>query len=562
MTTDATAQLIQRILNQLSQDNPSAAGVQDYENNLLQQLDNSIGVVANWAQIGSVALAAGNVSGGVGFIVVLGISEIMAALSALTDSGSTDQQTLQQLFTNIQDIQNVTISNYWANKIATIATLWSPLQADLDNISNEGFGQWKKGPSNADVTGNVNHFYNDALRFVNNLVPAENFVDGLGYWQRPNVQSLQFTAQYVVYGTEQSDLSGWSMGWYGKLPRPQLLNSTSDGTTYVADPKTMLPFLLLGIESYLTIAALVNQIDPGEPTFSEYLNDFKVNIANYASCLYNQYQTAVTGLEKSDIPSAPDVLRFFSYLSGGLLAGIMESTPGEWLNTGPKSPMAYSPDSPQTGYAWNGIYGVADQYAFYPAVSAGAPAGSAAFAVGVPSSGPSWIIDNINTDALVAIFEQDLIRYSFLKEATFVNWVYPWIQDRMILGTMARWKALYLFNGYVKVWEILQKLGNLPYQTPQPRVTLPDGTIANANWSARELCGVLNVSGSILNGVSNGSLLTGGMTGGYSLLSLVICLDNIARGSWVGPPGNVPPGNGLARPAGFRDRLTAAAVQI
>ena len=53
---------------------------------------------------------------------------------------------------------------------------------------------------------------------------------------------------------------------------------------------------------------------------------------------------------------------------------------------------------------------------------------------------------------------------------------------------------------------------------------------------------------------------------GYSLFGLVQVLDTVAIGDWLGPGGyQVPTGpplrvQGLSRPAGFRERLAAAAV--
>jgi len=88
--------------------------------------------------------------------------------------------------------------------------------------------------------------------------------------------------------------------------------------------------------------------------------------------------------------------------------------------------------------------------------------------------------------------------------------------------------------------------------------------MATGNWSARELCALLNVDGDILDGVEGGSLQTStGYAYGYSMAALAAGLDNIARGNWGGHPAPLsdPPGQHLpTRPLGLRDRLAAAAV--
>ncbi len=91
-----------------------------------------------------------------------------------------------------------------------------------------------------------------------------------------------------------------------------------------------------------------------------------------------------------------------------------------------------------------------------------------------------------------------------------------------------------------------------------------DGTIANGNWSARELCSVLNLRGYVAGFLPSGRLtISEPGLDGYSLFGLVQVLHTIATGNWIGPGGYVlgnPSLQGLSRPAGFRERLAAAAV--
>jgi hypothetical protein len=161
-----------------------------------------------------------------------------------------------------------------------------------------------------------------------------------------------------------------------------------------------------------------------------------------------------------------------------------------------------------------------------------------------------------------------------LQKAILNEWTVPWAINKVMLGNMARWKAIYLINGYDHLWSIVQNLRVLSKQPLLPVQTLQqDGTIANGNWSARELCGVLNTDGSILDGIPTdyGDLTTewvsktvdgviaGWSVSGYSLFALIGTLNNIADGNWAAAP-NYASANGPARPLGFRNRLAAAAV--
>lgn len=264
---------------------------------------------------------------------------------------------------------------------------------------------------------------------------------------------------------------------------------------------------------------------------------------------------AINGLVISDLPTGGDILSFAYYMAEVFSGSSFPDNTQWWGGSYPYQ--GGSGGWPYAGYAWNGVYGVVDEYGAYQSP------------VAIPASSPLCLIDIINTDNLAAEFEQ-AFRSPQVQHATLGDWVVPWVQDKLILGLMARWKALYLVNGYDHIWSILQNLCFLAYQPLSPiqiKISYPSSStypatsssfVASGNWSARELCTVLNVNGNILDGVQASSLTTVG--GAYSLLSLVQCLDNITSGSWAGPPAYSSSGNGPVRPLGFRDRLAAAAV--
>ena len=237
--------------------------------------------------------------------------------------------------------------------------------------------------------------------------------------------------------------------------------------------------------------------------------------------------------------------------------------------TGGTGPDAYTA-LPTAGTQWNGVYGVADEYPPYGAYQ---PQPSAWGNLSAPGmAAPSYIIDMINTDGIDLILTSD--PYPYLLEFTFGNWVFPWLQAKLALGRMARWKAIYLFNGHDKTWSFLQNLRKMIASVPgakalsYPEVKLGDGTIANGDWSARELCRVLSqIGGGILGPAPS---FTDPSGKGLSLFLLDQCLNNIAKGTWAGPAyatadrprdeSGKPLPAGLSRPASLRDLLAAAAV--
>ncbi len=556
MATDATALLIKRISTE------AKGGVADSTADILVQVDDLVDAAASYAQILGTAAAPvaaiGAETGGVAAAAVIFVSFILAALTSRP--GSTETMQLNEINNGVQNSVDQGQASYWENKISQVMSFWnSPtggLGTDLDNLANEGTG-------GVDVKNDVTKFHDHAIAFLNNLVgsPGSQI-----YWERPVDQSQIFSSQTVVYSYPGLTLAGYGyfpgqvkgkiMAWYGNpQPRPQATTPLGGSAQQMAlDPRSMLPYLLLGIKSYLTIEALLNVIDRSQPTFKDFLSQFRGDLQSYADFIHSQYLLAANGIVKSDQPSKDDIVAFFWFT-------LFVVNQWSYINATGSSGSAPMRKEPETesyayrGFAWNGVYGAVDQYPPYGAYQPSPP-------VPAPSATPSYIIDIIQTDKLVTdlqLGDGGDFMYGPYQSAILTNNIVPWVEGKLILGRMARWKAVYLNNGYDKVWSILQNLRVLAGQSPLAVPKLDqDGTLVSGNWSARELCTILNVNGQFLDRNSE-------FGEGYSLCALTQWLSANALANWTGTA-NVPfdaqttTGSTKGRPLSFRGQLAAAAV--
>jgi hypothetical protein len=514
------------------------------------QTSGSAGTAAGAAAAGA-AGAAASASVPIAGLVIFLVSITIAILSEAIDGSDTGdaQASLQALMEAAMGAEAAAFGGYWASNKAAIASDWTAVYRDLSNLAAQG-------PYGPQI--NADQFICDAQTLTLNLVNTQPNLNT--YWQRPYALNFIFQANFMRY--DSHDLwGGVAMAWYGNLPVPQPLPGVDN--PFVPDPNTMMPTLLWALQAYLSIEELAHLIDSSQYTFTQFLSHYRSgvpgSIDSFATFLAAQFALAIgsqdasygppTGLVKTDIPGTGDiafwVMDNYYDQTGKLISQPFPASPPAVLWKGV---------IPSKGYGWNGVYGVADALAAYlsPAnvVEGGANSGS-------------FIIDGTNAENLAAQIDQATAPQGaaiyLLPASLLVVWIGPWLQNKVILGVMARWKALYLYRGYDKVWSLIQSLRCLAAKPGtvaiDPTPTLPDGTLADGNWSLRELCSVM-----VLESSAGWAIILGGLSSvdgaGYSVRRLVQALDTIAKGTFAGPAIDSP----LAMPARFRDRLAAAAV--
>jgi hypothetical protein len=544
-----------------------------------------------------------------GAIVILIISVVAAILSAVGSGQSNQSQQfldiLAALNDALDDLIDLDLATYWQGKLTgNVPLLWSPVETDLDNLAREG-----TGPQATDVLSNVSHFHGDGLAFVNLLVKDISFEQ---YWEVPgktagDVPQLSDTppAAWATYflGSGGDDFAvGWQyLSWYGHFP----IRLPSDGSPggNVQDPRTFAPILALGIQSYLTLQSLLNVIDPSQLTFQQFLSDFGGDLADpsnppsspaYTNFLYEKYKLAVNGIVKTDLPSEDEILGFLwaETWEAGVLASPL-TNPGQptTQSWGAPPPLLSVPNAAFSGDGlfWNGTLGASETYPLYgfygdaQFTNAAAPLFADLSPPVVWVSTPAYILSYPDTSNMVSQWQgADILVYTegyggewLVDISSLQNWTIPWLENRLILGRMARWKALYLLNGFDALWSFLQALQQLaapnPPVVPATMTLDQDGTIASGNWSARELCKVVVVQGNLLYAntyvsVDNEFLVSPGYPGlpGHSVAALLQFFYNVANGNWAGPP--EPDGAdiyypqvGPPRPLSFRGLLAGAA---
>jgi hypothetical protein len=536
MATDITTQLIQNVTSQLSDTDQTV--LQDTAD-LYNNVDTALSTSADLAQLLGLLLTS---TGGYGGIVALGavlIFGIITAIAESTQSGADASDVLQELYTTINDIQNEATGIAWSTSMNEIVTFLTPLYTDIDTIAHE---PW----TDPNVSSQTVQFHTDALNFVNDMALDQ------AVWLRPFVQSLSFIPQTLAIASELNGVqpvgAPWSMGWFGNLP--QTPTSDENGSIQVFDPQYTLPAWLYGLGSYIAILAVLNQIDPSQPTLTQFIADYQQDLISYAKLLQSQYATGVAGLVKTDVPTVNDVMSYLYYYFNVRDESYYYLSPGSTVqnsvelvsNLGPAGVLTpQGPSPPRIGFSWNGVYGVVDVYGVFVQTVADV-VNAPRLTVAIPSRTSCCMVDVIKSDGMNLTWKWTVPDSYSSASGYGVNFLmYPWIRARVTLGLMARWKAIYIMRGYEHAWSVLESLLRLSGQGPANRIILPDGTAASPDWSVRELYGVLN-SFTQDTAIQIPPYAPPGQLPSYiSVLGLVTAFDMIANGNWGGPAREAAP---------------------
>jgi hypothetical protein len=495
-------------------------------------------LLATVAQNNSAEVAAVQLSASlIGVTITLGVSLVLGIISYLAGSDSAQSQQMAALIAEYNYILALTKNNYWDNLIGpngNLSLLWIDVANDLDVVNSEG----TTGPQ---VSQDQPNFFNDANKYLIQLTNSSNWQ---AYWQ--------VTPSPNTFGPPQALKHPFSIGnvyenmWFGDWPTPAAVDTSNN-----EDPATFLPFLMVGINSWLSLNSLGGIINPAggpDATLSYFLESFRSDLLNYLNLLADKYLLAVAGrgpgrsaphwgIVKTAPAPSPDELEIYLQMY-------------EWGNYWVPNPNA----------PWNSVYGALATYPSY----------------GTHLTWPTypyWPGNAGSTDVLqvcsASYFISRLDLTTDRQEGSYFYWVVPWIQNKVTLGSMARWKALYLVSGYDQVWQSLQTLQSmLNTDVVADPVRLDDGTIADGNWHARELCAVLTMgrvvhdppgtpvpkrySGPFLN-VDGG--FTVRLSGGATALSV----DRLLRFLYLlGGSSGGPPAQPATRPLSFRSLLAAA----
>jgi len=495
----------------------------DATGELRQGIDSNDEVLAMLVTITS---AVGIISG---YFQVLGVSGLFDYLLPHSVANS-DAPALAKLSQQLDDLLQLAAAN--AADVKMTALNGYAISVDSALVLLAANGAKAVDPTSA-IT-----FQKDAIEFL------QAARDPL-YWTRPFLEKLTFLPEMIDDRSAPSGELELSWGWYGDLPQP---SAQADIYPMVLDSRLALPYFLKAVETFLSINALLNPNG-----FSQLIDQYNKTpndlLPSIAEKLKELYSTLVTGIVKSDVPSPNDI--------GSYLA-IWEKVP----NIGPLEPTCAANDShaiydqnglrtvplptatmDKTGCSWNGVYGVVDTYGIYDTP------------VSIPSRDVSHMVERFPADHIGELPHD----HPYLPGYT----PYRWVRDRVSLGLMARWKAIYMLRGYNLAWSTLQDLRVILRQQQDDRLTLPDGTIASEHWSARELISVLQLK-PLYQSISPDYV----EEPWFSVYHLVQRLDLISRGTWVTPLDDdfFDFGERLnhttvtKRPVSFRDRLAAAAV--
>lgn len=508
------------------------------------------------------ALATASASG-FGAFLMLGVSIILTAVAAGQGDSSGQSQVLLAIKNGFDELANEIGSTWWPDNMTALNAYWAPptggVGLDLDDLARQGTaGEY--------VKKDVPNWHTHAQAFLNALTSDLNSAN---YWQAPrepagDVPQAVIKPNASWWDADPKDFQ--TLSWYGHFPARSQVHGSPGGN--VADPTTALPLLALALQSYLALHSLANLVDPSQPTLDKLLSQYGPDFTGptgYLRVLYTQYSLAVQGIVKTDLPTHDEILGFLWTLSfwGGAQASL-EPDGDPVASWGAPERRSGDPNKAFSGdgFLWQGRYGAAatyPQYGYY---------GRASFTSqgwpSIPLGGaksvltPAYLVSIPDTTNAV----EEWWRASILLDGNppYVDtekldaWVIPWLENKVILGTMARWKAIYLVNRYDRIWSLLRSLELLLKPDPPivpAHLELDDGTRADGHWSLRELLGAIRVGPLLLTGISE--------IDRESATWLAKILYNIAHGNWGGPPNYGGAGEGPMGPFSLRDLLASVA---
>jgi hypothetical protein len=393
-------------------------------------------VADEFTLLGDADKLVGNLANYFQFLGVPGIIPLVTGLLQSNDKPSEQLQILQSLSSRIDDLINLAGATEAEVKMASLLNFAVPVTADEEVVLREG-----------GLGAHVDkaRFFDEALTLLDAC--ANDF-----YWYRPLVLARAFTS---------ANMNGWiGYAWYGPFTSPdppfRLLppqdTARIEGFSSVFDPQLALPAFVSAIKSFLCIAYSLDPagfpklLDPSAPgNYNDKLRQIADELQSFLNGRPNsRSDTLIGGLVSTEIPTPKAVRDWLTVVvSEGSVLG-------------------------KPGFEWNGLFGVMDLYGVYPAP------------VKAPENEGSHRIDIYPTGASPQEFGAVLDGIP-LDDQHFQDFIYPWIQDRLTVGLLARKKALYIGRGYDKAWSVLQHL----------RVLCGDQTTEkpdqDRDWSLRNL---------------------------------------------------------------------------
>ncbi len=444
-----------------------------------------------------------------GSVITLGIALVLTILSAVSGGDSTQTEQMNELIAEYKYIIGLLGAVYWDELIGpngNAALLWNAVAKDLDEVKNEGIvGEHVK----MDQPG----YFDDVDQYV---IQLSSGMGWQAYWQAPAPPSA--FEPPLTWPTDELIGPKYSL-WYGDWPTPAPADPSGDN---VMDPATFLPFLVLGLNAWFSLNSMGSIINPATETMTltDYVATYNGDLTGYLTLIYQNYAQAVLGTVPGD-SSAPQ---------WGIVKADQPSAAGlQWFAQDP-------PWQPTWDGPWNGVYGAVATYPSY------------ATHLAWPDY-PYWPGNFQQPDVLQVCAPSYFIsridpRFHGIKQSgSGEYWIAPYLQNKVMLGAMARWKAIYLISGYDRIWQTIQAMQSM--LQPDPPIApdalyLPDGTKADGNWSVKELCTVLKMGpvhhdppgtppakrypGPFLN-VDGGFKVTRNGATGYSVQRLLQFLD-------------------------------------